>query len=285
MLTARIQARGNLYMPVDEQSHELPPLRSALAEVCRRRYRRIDRFIQLALIGSGRCAAQHPPSRECGLYLGIGNGPLPSNIKVQQALFAERELPMPFAFVNTLGSSSGFYIADNLGLDASAVVVSQRRNPLGAALTCAMLDLATGAVEQALVGAVEVLVLPLWAQRKRLATNPDRPLAEGSHWWLLGKGTPRDSGPRLHWHSRLDTPMVMSTLAQRRNNQAPLCLGRSVDPASAAMLRARFPQVETTDELAYHNSVEAAWLAQQTDECSLVTGSAESGLDLLDCLF
>lgn len=282
MLTARIRARGNYYTPACEQDDVLPSLRSALTEVCRRRYRRLDRFIQLALIGSGRCTAGHTPGRECGIYLGVGNGPISSNIKVQQALFVEQELPMPFAFVNTLGSSSGFYIADNLGLDASAVVVSGRQNSLGAALTCAMLDLAIGAVEQALVGVVEVLALPLSAQRERLAVRPDRPLAEGSHWWLLEKGSPHDPGPRFHLHSQLDGSTLVSALDARRCADSPLCLGRSVDPASADMLRARFPQVQTTDTLAYHNSVEAAWLAGQTGECTLVTGSAEAGLGAVD---
>src|SRR5699024_1567027 len=108
--------------------------------------------------------------------------------------------------------------------------------------------------------------------------------AEGSHWWLLGKNFPHEPGPRFHLHSQLDGPMLASALDARQCASSPLCLGRSVDPASADMLRARFPQAQTTDTLAYHNSGEAAWLAGPTGKCALVTGSAEAGLIMLDCL-
>lgn len=280
MLSARILARGNYYQPLAE-ADDLPSLTAALGETCRRRYRRIDRFVQLALVGSGRCAAERIPDPDCGVYIGAGVGPLPSNIKVQHTLIVQHELPAPFSFVNTLGSSAGFYVTDNLNLRAGALFISRTGGSLVAALTAAILDLDAGVTDQALVGVVEVMTLPLADQRLRLGIPPDRQLAEGSHWWLLERVATRDERPRLDLHLQLDREALQQSLAERIHGAPSLCLARTLDTHAATAVHAHFPEAQTTDTLPYHHSVEAAWLAAERGECLLVTGSTSAGLNLL----
>lgn len=280
MLSARILATGDYFQPLDD-AQALPSLATALAEVCRQRYRRLDRFVQLALLGAGRCADMHAPDSRCGLYLGSSQGPLSSNIQVQQAVIAQDELPTPFSFVNTLGSSAGFYVADNLGLQAHAVCISRTHASLEATMVTAMVDLQTGVVDQALVGLVEETALPLDAHRRRLGVAADRTLAEGSHWWLLQRAPAGADGPRIEWHADLDADALADLLTQRRATTVPTGAGQTLSAESVAFLRERFPQARTTEALAYHPSVDAAWLASQKETCALVTHASGNGLNLL----
>ena len=280
MLSARILATGNYFQPLDD-TQALPPLATALAEVCRRRYRRLDRFVQLALLGTGRCARMHAPDARCGLYLGSSQGPLSSNIQVQQAVIAQDVLPTPFSFVNTLGSSAGFYVADNLGLQAHALCISRTHASLEATMATALVDLETGVVDQALVGLVEEAAPPFDAHRRRLGVAPDRTLAEGSHWWLLQRGPVDTKDPRIEWHMDLDADALAGMLEQRQATAVPMCAGQTLPTEAVAALRTRFAQVQTAAALAYHPSVDAAWLASQEGACTLVAGASGNRLNLL----
>lgn len=165
----------------------LPSLDADLKRLCRERPRRVDRFIELALLGSARCAAGHALRPDCGVYLGSGFGPIASNIASQVSMFVEKDPPKPFDFMNTLGASSGFHVAKNLGLSGQNLFVARRGACLEAALALAEADFTLGVVSQALVGVVEEVTLPLDQHRLRRGLAPDTPVAEGSHWLLLDK--------------------------------------------------------------------------------------------------
>jgi len=166
-----------------------PSLDAELKQVCREHLRRIDRFIQLALLGSGRCAVGHTLATDCGLYLGSGLGPMSGIIATQQQLIHNHELPKPFDFINTLGNSAGYYVAKNLQLSGQNVFISRRGASLQALLAAALTDLDVGVVRQALVGVVEEATLPLAEHRRRQGLAADAAVAEGSHWLLLEKDT------------------------------------------------------------------------------------------------
>lgn len=172
----------------------LPSLQGRLSPVCREHFRRIDRFIELALLGSGECVAGKTIAPDCGLYISSGIGPVGSNVIVQDAVSRAAKLPMPFNFVNTLGSSAGYYVGKNLGLAGESVFVSRRGGSFGAALACAVADLSSGVVSRMLVGAIEECPLPLDRLRDLVELPHDAATAEGSHWLLLARadetGTP-----------------------------------------------------------------------------------------------
>ena len=164
---------------------EFPSIDGRLAAVTRERYRRVDRFVQLTLMGAAECARKHLLARDCGLYLSSGVGPITSNVLVQDAIHRDSRMPMPFSFVNTLGSSACYHVAKELDLAGEAVMVARGGASFSAALTCAQADLESGIVSQVLVGAVEECVLPADRHRALLRMSPDVTVAEGTHWILL----------------------------------------------------------------------------------------------------
>ncbi|HLW75131.1 MAG TPA: hypothetical protein VKT74_08690 [Gammaproteobacteria bacterium] len=182
----RVTAVSHYFAPLSD-GEPLPSLDAAVREVCVEPYRRIDRFVQLALLGSGRCAAGRALATDCGLYMGSGLGPMGSNVLTQEQLGRDREAPMPFNFINTLGSSAGFYVGKNLKLSGQNFFVSRRGANLTALLNMAMADLELGVVKQALLGVVEEATQPLEDHRLRQHLPADRTVAEGSHWLLLEK--------------------------------------------------------------------------------------------------
>lgn len=185
------------YLHTLREGQPLPDLAPALKQVCRERPRRVDRFIELALLGSGLCTRGRELKPGCGIYLGSGFGPMASNLAVQEQMFRGRECPKPFDFMNTLGASAGFHVAKNLGLTGQNLFVSRRGASLEAALALAETDLKLGVVTQALVGVVEEATLPLDQHRQRQRLPPDTLVAEGSHWLLLE--TDGDGGKSLRF--------------------------------------------------------------------------------------
>ena len=189
-MSVRVIAASSYLQPVRD-GEALPSLDQALKDVSREHFRRVDRFIQLALIGSGRCVAGQALRPECGIYLGSGFGPIASNVATQQQMLRDHEIPKPYNFVNTLGVSAGFHVAKNLGMPGQNLFISRRGASLEAALATALTDLELGVLSQALVGVVEEVTLPLDEHRRRRDLPSDALVAEGSHWLLLERDAAR----------------------------------------------------------------------------------------------
>lgn len=242
----------------------LPLLDKLLKDACRKSYRRIDRFVQLAVLGSARCMQGKELRPDCGLYLGSTHGPLTSNIRIQEQMLRERELPKPFDFVNTLGSIAGFYVADNLQLSGPSLFVSRYGRSLEAALEIALTDLAVGAVEQALVGVVEEAPLPLGEQRLRLQVDAGVTLGEGSHWMLLGVPAQPHS-QHIGLHRFADTGELEAYLASQAGASTAVGMGRTLGPDTACLVRQFYPDAMDIGRspLPFHDSIEAAWLVGQ----------------------
>lgn len=263
MLSAAVLATSDYLAPLADGA-ELPALGERLRAVCRKPFRRVDRFVQLALAGSGDCAAATKLQPGCGIYLGSATGPLISNIRVQQHMLRQRELARPFDFVNTLGSIAGFHVADNLQLAGPNLFVSRKARSLEGVLEIALTDLTLGIVEQALVGVVEECPLPLADQRRRLQVDADTVLAEGSHWLLLGSAGDADTqSVTLQRFANAD--QLTGYLDTHGVSQALLGLGRTAAPELRVLLQQRgntFIDIAAGDR-PFHDSIEAAWLIGQ----------------------
>ncbi len=263
----RLISHSDHFHPVRE-GESLPGLDEALKPLCREPFRRIDRFIQLALLGSARCVAGQALQTDCGLYIGSGLGPMSNNIASLEQLVRGRELPKPFNFINTLGSSAGFYVARNLGLMGQNVFVSRRQASFEALLSAALADLESGILHQALVGVVEEVTLPLLAQRERQGLAPNQPLAEGSHWLLLERdGT-------------LGGTVTYTRCENLAAADEPAHVFSSLDMATedVVALREVFPSLRSrkADEV-FHDSLAAAWIGdalQRKETATLVGGGA-----------
>jgi hypothetical protein len=171
-------------------------LREELKRLCPQAPRRLNRFTELALLGAVGCVrragSELPP--ECRLYLGTGRGYADDTARLVETVVAG-EPPMPVDFINVSGSSTGFYLAQVLGLSGCNTAVAA-----GALSFEAALDLAWTALARepglALVGGVDDAAYPLSVHRARLGLAPEAPVAEVSSWLLLDSraGT---SGPAL----------------------------------------------------------------------------------------
>lgn len=197
-----IVAAHDYFQPLFD-NEPLPPLAPLLQAVCDANIRRIDRFIQLALLGSASCARDRALRPDCAIYLGSGHGPIGNNVVTQQQLIRNARTPKPVNFINTLGTSAGFHVARNLNIHGQNHFLSRLGGSFEAALTAAVADMTLGVVKQALVGVVEEVVTPLPEHRQRQRLPQNLPIAEGSHWLLLD--TDATSGGAVHLR-RHDNP-------------------------------------------------------------------------------
>jgi len=175
---------GDYYAPINDREG-LPELRAEVNTICGERFRRIDRFIQLCLLGAARCAESVCLDGKTGLYIGSRFAAVCNTIKVQEQMFVHGQIPKPANFINTLSNSAGYYVARNLNLQGKNIFVSRANASLEAVLELARLDLQNGTIEQALIGVVDEGA-PVQADHcQRMGIPEDTALAEGSHWFLL----------------------------------------------------------------------------------------------------
>lgn len=178
----KILAHGHYSENVEDA---LPPLKELVKETMGESVRRVGRFIQLALIGAGRCLQQHTAPATTSVYLTSGRGDLEITLDVLEQMVEHGLPPKPLSFINTVSNSACFYLAKHFGLHGRSNFVTRRYAPLESALQLAALDMDTGSVQTALVGSVDICTAPLTDHRRRLAVSEQTPVGEGSHWFLL----------------------------------------------------------------------------------------------------
>ncbi len=178
----RIIATGNY---CSEVSGEPPPLKGLMREATGVSVRRIGRFVQLALIGAGRCVSGMRLPVETATYFTSVRGDMEVTLDVLVQMCEHGQPPTPFAFVNTVGSSTCFHVAQIFGVRGRSQFVTSRYAPIECALRLAALDMAHGGVRTALLGSADICTAPLAAHRARIGVADDSPVGEASHWFLL----------------------------------------------------------------------------------------------------
>jgi 3-oxoacyl-(acyl-carrier-protein) synthase len=172
-------------------------LKSLVADAVGTPVRRIGRFIQLALIGAGRCAKPIDLPTQTAVYLGSARGDLEVAIEVMQTLVRDGHAPKPLSFINTVSNAASFYVAQCLNLMSRSTFVCNRYFAFETMLQLAALDLGHSAVETALVGTVDIVMPPLAGHRIRLGLDGDTPVADASHWLFLQSQPTQDTLGRL----------------------------------------------------------------------------------------
>ncbi|MDZ4776806.1 MAG: hypothetical protein SGJ23_08480 [Alphaproteobacteria bacterium] len=184
MREAFIHGCGDYYAAV-ETDDALVDLKPLVKEATGQPVRRVGRFIQLALIGAGRCLGGRKAPEDTAVYFTSGRGDMEVTVEVMEALFRDGEAPKPLHFINTVSNAACFYISKHFGLHGRSTFLCNRYFSFETTLQLALFDLASGAVKHALVGSVDIVTPPLSVQRRRLHLPPDTPVAEASHWLLL----------------------------------------------------------------------------------------------------
>ncbi|HUP91119.1 MAG TPA: hypothetical protein VM074_02650 [Solimonas sp.] len=177
-----LAACATLHHPLAEGG---PPaeLRAELGALTGRTFRRINRYIELSLLGAARCRAElGSMAPGAALYLCTDIGMLADTSRIVSAMLSERRVPTPFEFMNVSGSMASFQVAQHLGLEGPQL--SLHRSHAGFEAALQFLELKSAPHRQALVGFVEEGCWPLAEQRERLHW-PEGLLAECSHWFYF----------------------------------------------------------------------------------------------------
>lgn len=127
----------------------------AILKNARKRARRTNRFIDIALAGAVDCCEGQELPANCGVYLATCHGDAVDTREEVLRIQGERRLPMPVAFINLSGNIAGFHIAHALGVTGPNISLSADRNIFLRALELAALDLESGVTSAALVGHVD----------------------------------------------------------------------------------------------------------------------------------
>jgi hypothetical protein len=179
-----IYSSGSFYNSVE--SDELLNLKEEVKVSCGAHIRRIDRFIQLSLIGAHRCAKGITLAENTGLYVASSQGAKGNISKALVQIYKDKQPLMPLNFINMVGNAASFYIAKTLNIQGVNLFLTRNHFTFEAALEIAMLDISTGTSDAALVGSVDECITPLSHHRSQLRIPNDAALGEGSHWWLIG---------------------------------------------------------------------------------------------------
>ncbi len=206
----RILASHSVVHAIDHDQQQLPNLKQQVADLCGERIRRIDRFIELCLLGALNCVGQRQLPATTATYLASRCGAVQTPSQAMASIFADHQLPKPLHFVNTLGNTAGFYLTRALGISGQTLVLAQESLSFEAALFQAVLDLQTDVVGTVLVGGVDEVTLPVSAQARRLDAPGAQRLLEGSHWLLLTA----DEGAEAAPCARVDRPEYLTGLDQ-----------------------------------------------------------------------
>jgi hypothetical protein len=265
-----IHATGDYYARCDETISV--DLKQLVAEAIGQPVRRIGRFIQLALVGAGRCAKAANLDNNAAVYLGSGRGDLEITIEVMQALLRDGHAPKPLSFINTVSNAACYYIAQNLKLMGRSSFVCNRYFAFETVLQLAALDLRTGAVSAALIGAVDVVVPPLNQHRTRLGLATDAAVADASHWLCLRSTSEGAIGRLLAAENfadrgTLDTWLQSQTLSACLLSGGQFLTNDELQPlAQQASLNDRF---EYRNDRAYYDCQSGAAISKFLSDTSL----------------
>lgn len=188
----KVLALGGYCEPVNQTQSALPDLKRLVSESVGMPVRRVTRFVQLALIGAGRCCKQVEVLPDTAVYFSSCRGDTEVTATLVRDLIGRQELPSPLTFVNSVSNAACFHVAKALALDDRSNFVTNRFDPIVAALKTAYLDILRGETRTALVGSVDACALPLSEHRERTQVDGETMLGEGSHWLLVAA----ESDPR-----------------------------------------------------------------------------------------
>jgi hypothetical protein len=174
----RLRSNFSLNVPASEVALELKPL--LLERTGRAGPRRVNRWIQLALLGARECVGEHELPQDTAIYLTTRNGAIGDTLALLTGN-AQNQPPAPFRFINVSGNMAAYYLAADLAVSGANQVIVSHELPWFSLLELAQISDAPCL----LLGAVEELVWPLDIHKQRLKLPTDARIGESSHWALV----------------------------------------------------------------------------------------------------
>ena len=161
-------------------------LKEELRRYARENFRRVNRFILLALLGARKCIHERSLAADTAVYLTTEHGNLGETAIVLDEIYAAHALPKPFSFINTMSNTAAFYLAQNLGTRGRNITASSQRLSFERGIDLMAADFAAGAERSALIGGVDVASLSGTGGEDR----DDRGwrMVDGSGWFYVLPG-------------------------------------------------------------------------------------------------
>lgn len=163
----------------------LPDLKSELKTLSGKFYRRIDHFIQLAIIGAHKAAAESELSSQTAIYMTSGQGDIMVFDRVRRQRYFQKMLSKPADFINLSSNSAGFYVAGHLGLKGKNLFLAHHHFPVQMTMLLAQNDIKLKREKAILVGGVDEWIPKSELAKKLLGVNENTVLGEGSNWLLI----------------------------------------------------------------------------------------------------
>ncbi len=158
-------------------------LKEELRKYTRENFRRVNRFILLALIGARQCIHDRSIAGDTAVYLTTEYGNLGDTVVVLDEIYTVHSLPKPFSFINTMSNTAAFYLAQNLGIRGRSLTVSSQNLSFERGIDLLMTDWSSCSVTSALIGGVDVSSLSETGGEDRNARGWQ--MVDGSGWFYV----------------------------------------------------------------------------------------------------
>ncbi|MBN2768622.1 MAG: hypothetical protein JXQ68_05925 [Campylobacterales bacterium] len=149
-----------------------------------KKYRRINRYIILALAGVYNMNDIENIESNCALHIGTRNGCITETIDMLDQVHNNSLLPMPFTFIASSTNMVNYHIAQSLQLHGGNFTISNRHSPFSIALDGAYFDIKNKKNSSALIGCIDEIALPLDKFKEKIEIS-NKKLQEGSFWVRL----------------------------------------------------------------------------------------------------
>ena len=169
-------------------------LKEELRRYAREHFRRVNRFILLALIGARKCIHGRSVAADTAVYVTTEHGNLGDTATVLDEIYAAQSLPKPFSFINTMSNTAAFYLAQSLGARGRNITVSSQRLSFERGIDLLTADFTAGAEKSALIGGVDVASLS-GAGGDEGALHPQRLHLHRQCW--RGREPPQGGAPEV----------------------------------------------------------------------------------------
>jgi hypothetical protein len=205
-------------------------------------FRRVNRFILLALIGTRQCIHQGSLDPDTAVYLTTEHGNLGETAQVLDEIYVIHSLPKPFGFINTMSNTAAFYLAQNLGIRGRNIIVSSQHLSFERGLELLKADFTCGAEKNALIGGVDEASLSQMFMEKQ--TGRGWQMIDGSGWLYVRVEKDGACGEIKEIRSFRDCPSCMTWVRERLPVDV-VSFGALINDCEAAEMRGALqPAVE-----------------------------------------
>jgi hypothetical protein len=220
-------------------------------------FRRVNRFILLALAGAHQCVADQVTGPDTAVCLTTENGTVGDTETTLEQLFHDLSYPKPYNFINTMSNTAAFYIAQSLKLHSRNITMACMQFAFERGLELMRSDLRGGSADNALVGGVDEALFC----EKNLHSRFGERLVDGSAWIYLSRDKRGATGQLRDIKSFPGLPGAMAWLRDQNLPTDPvLAFGLRVSTQERRQWRAIYHGADTFDyirEYGYFDSVQA----------------------------